>query len=211
MPYNTFTLDRVRADFGLTVETHSNLFGDVPPVQPDAVVTTLLGRYRNLAVAIGTEKAKSEMLIAPLLGEAWRVGGDRVAMWSGVAFNVDPAADLTGVCDFIVGYPPQLDYVTTPVLMVTEAKNENIMGGLGQCAAAMVAARRFNRGRGPAVPTVHGCVSNGVEWKFLRLRDAALEIDLTNQLITSPDRILGIVLHAVGLNPLTPASTPAAA
>ena len=75
----------------------------------------------------------------------------------------------------------------------------------------MVAAQRFNRDRRPDVPTVYGCVSNGVEWKFLHLRDSALDIDLTNHLISTPDRILGIILNFVGLNPVTPASNPAAA
>lgn len=208
MPYNTFTLDRVRADFGITVQTRQGLFAHLPPVPPDPVVATLIERYRGLAVAIGTEKAKSELIIAPLLGDVWRRGGDRLALLSGVPFNVDPAADLTGVCDFILGYAPQLDYVTNPVLVITEAKNDNVMGGLGQCAAAMVAAQRFNRGRNPDITTVYGCVSNGIDWKFLRLHGTTLEIDLDNYVIHEPGRIMGIILHFVGL---APAGTPAAA
>lgn len=208
MPYNAFTLDRVRADFGITVETPLNLFGHIPPVPPDPVVSTIISRNRGLAVMMGTEKAKSELIIAPLLSEVWRISAGRVALFSGTTFNVDPAADLTGVCDFILGRPPQLDFVTYPVMMITEAKNDNIMGGLGQCAAAMVAAQRFNTQRKSDITTVYGCVSNGTEWKFLRLDGTRLDIDLTEYLITEPGRILGIILNFVGL---APADAPAAA
>lgn len=202
MAYNQFTLDRVRVDFGIVVETRRNLYRHIPPVAPDPVVATIIDRYRGLAVSIGTEKAKSEMMISPLLGEVWRIGADRVAMFSGVAFPVDAAAELTGVCDFILGHPPQLDAVTAPVMMITEAKNDSVMGGLGQCAATMVAAQRFNRGRNPDVTTIYGCVSNGLDWKFLRLDGTTLTIDLDDYVIHAPDRILGIILHFVGLAPL---------
>ncbi|HEY2910829.1 MAG TPA: hypothetical protein VGI99_11320 [Gemmataceae bacterium] len=208
MPYNTFTLDRVRADFGITIQTRQSLFAHIPPVEPDPVLATYIERYRGLAVAIGTEKAKSELIIAPLLGDVWRRGGDRLALLSGIAFNVDPASDLTGICDFILGYAPQLDYVTNPVMVITEAKNDNVMGGLGQCAAAMVASQRFNRGRNPEITTVYGCVSTGIDWKFLRLCGTTLEIDLDDYVIHNPGRILGIVMSFVSLPAV---KTPAAA
>lgn len=206
MPYRDFTIDRVRADFAITVETRWDLFRAVPPVPPEPATAEALRRNRGLAVAINTEKAKSELLIAPLLLDAWRRGADRLSFLSGVAFNVDPAAELTGVCDFVLGYPPQLDFVTSPVLMVTEAKNDSVMGGLGQCAAAMVAAQRFNQGRTPPVPTVYGCVTNGVEWKFLRLAGNLLEVDLSELVIADPAPILGVILHFLGLNPVPAAA-----
>ena len=49
-------------------------------------------------------------------------------------------------------------------------------GGLGQCVAQMVAAREFNAAdRGPA--PVHGCVTTGEAWQFLRLAGDAVELD----------------------------------
>jgi hypothetical protein len=208
MPYNTFTLDRVRADFGITVQTGFDLFGHIPPTPVSASLAETLQEQRPLALTVNTEKARSEWLIAPLLAEVWRRGRGRVALFSGVSFPVDPEADLTGVCDFILGRPPQLDYVTNPVMMITEAKNESIMGGLGQCAASMVAALRFNARRNSDIRTIYGCVTNGGEWKFLRLQDTTLDIDMQQYLIDTPDRILGIILHFVGL---APAGAPAAA
>ncbi|MCI0704883.1 MAG: hypothetical protein L0241_27810 [Planctomycetia bacterium] len=206
MAYSAFTLARVQTDFGITVQTGLDLFGHIPPGPVDPAVALLLARQRGLATTINTEKARSEMLIAPLLTEAWRIGNGRIAFYSGVAFDVDAAAELTGVCDFIFGYPPQLDTVTAPVLMITEAKNESIMGGLGQCAASMVAALRFNRTQNPEITTVYGCVTDGEGWKFLRLTGTTLEVDVSEYLIAEPARILGVILHFVGLAPAAPAA-----
>jgi hypothetical protein len=204
MSYIAFSLARVQTDLGVTVQTGLDLFGHIPPVVVDPTVAAILNRQRGLATTINTEKARSELLIAPLLTEAWRIGAGRVALYSGVAFDVDPVAELNGVCDFILGHPPQLDTVTAPVLLITEAKNESIMGGLGQCAAAMVGALRFNLTRNPQVTTVYGCVTDGEGWKFLRLSGSLLEIDVAEYLITEPERILGIILNFVGLAPAAP-------
>ena len=206
MAYSAFNLTRVQTDFGITVRTGLDLFGHIPPAPVDSAVATWLVRKRGLATTINTEKARSELLIAPLLAEAWRIGNGQIALYSGVAFDVDAATELTGVCDFILGYPPQLDTVTAPVLMIAEAKNESIMGGLGQCAAAMVAALRFNRTRNPEITTVYGCVTDGEGWKFLRLAGTTLEIDTSEYLIAEPDHILGVILNFVGLAPAAPAA-----
>ena len=45
-----------------------------------------------LALSINTEKARSEWLIAPLLAEVWERAAPRVSLYSGLDFNVDPAA-----------------------------------------------------------------------------------------------------------------------
>jgi hypothetical protein len=206
MAYNQFTLARVQADFGVTVQTRTNLFAAFPTAPVDPVLETLLHRQEPLAVAVNTEKVRSELLIAPILTEVWRLGNDRVAMFSGTRFDVDEAAELVGVCDFILGRPPQLHYVTAPFIMIVEAKNEDIAGGLGQCAAAMVAGQRFNRRQNPDIAVMYGAVTDGGEWKFLRLTDRLLEVDLTDYRINQPERILGILLHVVGLLPATAAA-----
>ena len=56
-----------------------------------------------------------------------------------------------------------------PVVVVIEAKQENIKLGLGQCAATMVAAQRFNAQRALDIPTVYGSVTTGTAWRFLKL------------------------------------------
>jgi hypothetical protein len=76
---------------------------------------------------------------------------------------------------------------------VVEAKNENLKGGLGQCAAAMVGARLFNeREGGPAGP-LHGAVTTGTLWQFLRLDGPVLRIDDREYHIERIAKILGIL------------------
>jgi hypothetical protein len=169
----------------------------VPPVPLEPALRALLTRHTRLAVAINTEKARSELLIAPLLAELWQRCEDTVSVYSGVPLDVDAEAGLVGRCDFLIGRPPHLHYVTAPLVVIVEAKNEDIAGALGQCAAALVGAQRFNRWEKTGIETVYGCVSDGAEWKFLRLAGMTLTIGLTDYLIGQADQILGILLHLV--------------
>jgi hypothetical protein len=197
MSYSDFTLRRVQADFGISVQTTRSLFGQVQAASVDAGFKQTLLSQAELAFAINTEKARSELLIAPLLAELWRRCRDYVALFSGVALDADPESGLVGRCDFIIGKTPQLHYVTAPLVVIVEAKNEDIPGGLGQCAAAMVGAQRFNRKEKTGIETIHGCVSDGGEWKFLRLEGTVLSIDLKEYVISQNEQILGILLHLV--------------
>lgn len=198
MSYKDFTLPRVQADFGLTIQTQPDLFGHILPVALDAAFLAMLTHQAKLGLSINTEKARSEWLIAPILAEFWRRTGEQGSLLSGVDFDVDPDAGLNGWCDFIIGRGPQLHYVTAPVVCVTEGKNESIANGLGQCAAVMVAAQRFNQREANGIDTVYGIVTTGSNWKFLRLGASVLAIDLNEYLLSQADRILGILLHIVG-------------
>ena len=199
MSYSDFTLQRVQSDFGVIVQTTASLFKHVPAATLSANFhDTLLGQ-KPLAMAINTEKARSELLIAPILAELWRRCQVRVSVYSGVALDADPEAGLVGRCDFMIGKSPQLHYVTAPVMVIVEAKNDDIAGGIGQCAAAMVGVQRFNlkAKTGIGIETVYGCVSDGGEWKFMRLDGTTLTIDLTEYVISEADKILGILLQVV--------------
>ena len=48
----------------------------------------------------------------------------------------------------------------------------------GQCAAEMVAIQFFNERDGRPTPVVHGCVTSGSNWRFLRLQGKDLFIDV---------------------------------
>ncbi len=109
--------------------------------------------------------------------ELRRLSGHRVGLFSGVEFSVDEAKGLSGFCDFIVSRSPELYVVTAPVVVVVEAKKENLSAGFGQCLAEMVAAREFNQREESTIPTVYGAVTTGTNWKFLTLTgDAAIDL-----------------------------------
>ena len=63
MAYSDFDLVKVRRDFGLQIDEQPDLFADVPSVQPSATLAHVLIETAHLAIAINTEKARSEMLI----------------------------------------------------------------------------------------------------------------------------------------------------
>jgi hypothetical protein len=199
MAYNQFTLQRVVADFGLKVNSVRDLFPAARPVPVPAAARHLLLRNTSLATTVNTEAARAQFLIGPLLAEVWAAADDRLALFVGTRFDVDEEAGLVGVCDYILGRPPQLHFVTAPVVMIVEAKNEDVPGGLGQCAAAMVAALRFNAARPPATDAIAGAVTDGERWRFLRLTGDRLDIELGDRLIADPDRLFGILLHVAGV------------
>jgi hypothetical protein len=203
MAFGNFTLPSAVEQFGLTMTSRS-LFGGVPSVDAGPVVRQFLATFGQLALGINTEKARSEWMIAPVVGELWvrsRDGG--VYVLSGVDFTVDKDQGLSGVVDYMIGRGPQVSFVpASPILAVVEAKNESIPGGQGQCVAEMVAALRFNDRAKNQIDTVYGAVTNGTNWKFHRLHGTEVAIDTREYLISEVDQILGILLHVVGLNPV---------
>ncbi|MDY3559110.1 hypothetical protein R5W23_006313 [Gemmata sp. JC673] len=199
MAYSEFDLADVAAKLGVTVTDAPDLFAGVPGVPLSPTVQGLLPLYFPLAIANGTEKARSELLIAPVLADTREQLGRRVSLFSGWDFVVDRAKGLNGVCDYILCGSPQQEFITSPVAVVVEAKNENIKGGLGQCGAEMVAAQLFNERSGRPAESVFGCVTSGNVWRFLQLTGSELRIDQKEYyLTTQPDAIVGILFHMLG-------------
>ncbi|MDA0267403.1 MAG: hypothetical protein O3A14_10685 [Cyanobacteria bacterium] len=113
MPYQDFTLATVRKQFGLTLESDRDLFPNPPDQVPLVEAFTAYLNYTvPLALAINTEKARSEMIIAPMLVELKRLLKDQVSLFSGIEFNVDPDQNLSGFCDFIVSLSRQQLYLS---------------------------------------------------------------------------------------------------
>ena len=90
--------------------------------------------------------------------------------------------------------------VSAPVLIIVEARNENIKGVLAQCLAAMVAARLFNDREGSGVETVYGVVTTGTNWRFLKLDSGAASIDQREYYIDRVEKILGILVSIIGID-----------
>src|SRR5580698_177934 len=130
MAYSDFTLSELKQRFHLTLHEASNLFVDIAEAELPATLADLLTRYLPLAVNVNTEKARSELVIAPVLVEFKLLHHDRVSLFSGIDFTVDEAAGLKGRCDYILAHGPEQLALTTPVCVLVEAKNENIVGGI---------------------------------------------------------------------------------
>lgn len=197
MAYSNFTLAKVKEDFGLTVDETQNLFANITTVQPSEILTVILKDYIPLATAIGTEKARSEFLIAPILSEARRQLNYQISLFSGTDFNVDIEKGLLGYCDFLISASKEQFFISAPVVTIVEAKNENIISGLGQCIAEMVASQIFNQRQGIDIPVIYGVVTTGTAWRFLTLTDNTVCIDMVEYYINQVDKILGIILNPI--------------
>jgi hypothetical protein len=204
MPYSKFTLSRAVEDFDLTVREESNLFAAIPPVIPTPLLREILIENVPWAVAVGSEKARSEGIINPVLLEVKRQLGGQVGVFSGEEFNVDIAADLNGFCDFLVSRSSEQLYIKAPVMMLVEAKKEDLKPALGQCLAEMVAAQRFNRAKGQDVETIYGVVTSGTVWRFLQLTERVVSIDLTDYPLLPVDNVLGVLVWMLRNNLTNP-------
>jgi hypothetical protein len=194
MAYSDFTtLTKVREAFGLTIEESIDLFTDIREVLPSSYLQTTLNENIFLATAINTEKARSELIIAPVLLEVRRILNFQIGFFSGSEFNVDLQAGLSGYCDYILTASKESYEIRTPVVTLAEAKNESIKSGLGQCIAQMVAAQLFNQRNGEAIESIYGAVTTGTDWKFLKLTDKTVWIDKRDYFINEVSQILGIL------------------
>jgi hypothetical protein len=197
MAYSEFTLESVVSTFQLEKVDTAGLFSEMEPVTPSEYLTTGLAKKAPLAAAIGTEKARSEMIVADVLVDLLEHLDRRISLFSGIEFSVDPESGLTGVCDFLVSLSPNQFYVEAPVLILVEAKNADLKLGMGQCIAEMIAAQRFNAEKGNDIPCVYGASTTGIDWLFLKLEGKCLHIDMATYTLERCDRILGILSSMV--------------
>jgi len=198
MAYSDFTLDDIKTQFQLSIAEDKRLFGDVKPFDVPASLLHLLESNVPLALAIDTEKARSEFIIAPILAEYKRIFTHRVSLFSGVDFSIDPQRGLNGTCDFILSRSPEQFYITAPIIMLVEAKNDRIKSGLPQCLAEMIAAQQFNTHKGNGIETVYGVVSTGSLWRFLRLTAQEGAIDRDEYYLRDTQQIFGILASMIG-------------
>ena len=64
-----------------------------------------------LATATGSEKARSELIISPILVEVRKILQQQVSLFSGEDFTVEPELVLSGIGDFLIsGSPEQIGY-----------------------------------------------------------------------------------------------------
>ena len=193
MSYSEFSLATVQKKINLNLEENLALFTEVELLKPSNLLAEFLQEYAPLALKINTEKARSEMITSPILLDLKKHFSQKISIFSGVEFNVDSAQGLNGICDFLLSaYSEQL-FIKSPVLTLVEAKKENIMAGLGQCAAEMVAAQIFNEQEDNSISTILGVVTSGNIWKFLQLEGQNLRIDVSEYYLRDVEKILGIL------------------
>jgi hypothetical protein len=198
MAFSDFDLHTAVQTFGLRVERDADLFIGVAALEPSDYLRAWLDDFGTLALAVGTEMARSVYLIAPLLAEAQRRAAGPVHVLPGMALDADRARGLNGFCDYLIARSEEIYYLRSPLAAVVEAKREDIIAGLGQCAAAMVGMRIFNERDGTPFPLLYGCVSSGTNWRFLRLEGDVLFIDRREYYLGEASLVLGVLVQIMG-------------
>ena len=196
--FSDFDLKAVRRQLGVQLIEQEGLFSSIQAAEISSSFHDILTENIPLARAINTEKARSELIIANVLVELRKRLKHTISLFSGIEFNVNKKKGLNGFCDFIISASQEQLLLNSPVVTLVEAKNENIIGGLGQCIAEMVAARLFNEAEGiEHIQKIYGVVTTGTAWKFLRMEGDTVSIDLDEYSIEQPGKILGILLAMV--------------
>ncbi len=200
MSYSQFDIEKVREDFGITIRENVGTFAEITEINCSEYLKETLRFNAPIALAINSEKSRSEMIIAPILLELKRLYPQQISLFSGKEFNVDVEKGLNGFCDYLISDSPEQLVITSPVIAVVEAKNENIEAGLGQCMAEMIAAQIFNQKKKKSISQILGAVTTGSSWKFMRLEENTIEVDLEEYFLNQVRKILGILSFGLKVN-----------
>lgn len=195
MPFSDFTLSKLRREFNIQHQLIKLFPANLKAVPPSERLT--LDIEEGLTYPHTTEKAKSELLVVPILRELRR-NKPNFSLFSGYAFDIDKESSLNGICDFILSARTDIIELEAPVFCIVEAKRDVLEDGLGQCAAAMLAARMFNQRDGNPIEVIYGAVTNAYEWVFLKLDKDLVLIGQERFFLNEMDELLGVLEHILG-------------
>ena len=126
MSYSDFTLRKVKQTFGINTIEDQKFLPEIQPIAASTTLTDFLVESLPLAIATGSEKARSELIISPVLLEVRKILQRKISLFSGTDFNVDSALGLNGVCDFVLSLSAEQLEVEAPAVMIVEAKKSDL-------------------------------------------------------------------------------------
>ncbi|MGI4872733.1 MAG: hypothetical protein ACRYFX_16355 [Janthinobacterium lividum] len=185
--YSQVTFDYLQEELKLTVIQQAFLPDEVPNVELPAWLLGYLRVNQAAPAVTKSEKAMSEMVIAPVLSVVKEANADKIALFSGEPLYHE---DLGGVCDFILAANPKSFTPEPPIMVLVEAKKQDILGGIPQCIAEMRTAQHLNVRKGRP-DLVYGCVTTGTAWQFIRLEGTTAEVDPQALFNSNLKRVVG--------------------
>jgi hypothetical protein len=195
LSYSDFTLQSIEAQFGVTPRPAALL----PDARPAPVPAWLKEHLdRGLQLPLVSEKARSELIVMPVLLACRELSEGAVAIYSGARLDACPEEGLVGECDFLLARTPPIPEVRAPLVTVVEAKKNDVEAGIGQCVAQMIGARLVNQRAGAGDGPVFGCVTTGEVWQFLRLDGSIAAIDSRRYYLDDMGGILGAFQAMIG-------------
>lgn len=199
MSYNKFKIEKLQTSLHLNVIKESWLPDNFEVFGEDSLLMNILGETEK--IFLGSEKARSEFVIAPVLQAFRRKNKENLAIFSGYEFNIDKSLELNGYCDFILSTVPNGLDLEAPAFFVVEAKKWEISNNdIAQCGAEMYAAQIFNAKANKPQKAIYGCVTSGFSWGFLKLENQTLSIDTNYVPLTfkNPYLVLAVLQWLLG-------------
>lgn len=191
MTYSNFTFAKLKNQYGIEMDT-LNLFRGVS--LPTFDVSTRL--YEDLEEAkflpLLSEKAKSELIITPMLKELKRKYPN-FTFFSGFALNIKGQRGLNGIPDYMLSAHKNAVDVTAPIFCLVESKNKAAEDGYAQCAAEMYAAQLFNKQSNEPHEIIYGAVTNAFDWVFMKLENNTIYIDTERYYLNELPKVLSIL------------------
>jgi hypothetical protein len=188
--YRYYKLEDLERICHITREEVQDLLFPVESLTPSNLLIELL--KRNIRIPMNNEKAKSELLVMPILVEMWEFN-QQFKPLSGLTFNVDSSKGLKGVADFLISSKHKVVDLEAPIVCVFEAKDDKLETWYGQCGAEMYAARIFNEREGNDIKIIYGAITNGFMWQFLKLENQTLFIDSQRYGTANLPQLLGAI------------------
>lgn len=130
MPYSSFTVEEVESKFNLNLQT-GHFLPNIDPISPSLMLEQFLNITLPLARETGSEKARSELLVSPILVEVRTLLNNSISLFSGEDFTVDRELGLNGICEFLISRSPIQFKINAPVIALVEAKRGGTKRWLG--------------------------------------------------------------------------------
>lgn len=176
MAYNKFKIDDLQTKLHLPVKKDDWVEKNLSVFASDALLMQILRESKKMY--LGSEKARSELIVTPILQALYRQNEDRFSIFSGYEFNIDKQHGLNGFCDFILSSPTSGFLVEAPTFFIVETKKTDIDdNAIAQCGAEMYAAQIFNARKERPQKAIYGCVTSAYSWGFLKLENNVITID----------------------------------
>lgn len=176
MAYNKFKISSIKEQLGIVVQRNYWLPKQLPAVAEDKILSQSMQEAAKLY--LGSEKARSEFVVTPVLQALLRKNQDKFSIFSGYEFTIDKTKGLNGFCDFILASAADTFVVEAPAFFIVETKKVDIDdNAIAQCRAELYAAHLFNARQGKPRNAVYGCVTSAYNWGFLKLEASTLSID----------------------------------
>ena len=195
MAFSDFkTVVEVQEKFSIR-SSEEDFVGTEEPLTPSAQFLQEFEFNRQHLNIVGSEMARCETLIFPVLREVYKTYAENYMLWIGesLAYN----AILSGTPDYFIATRSELGrrVFGTPLIIIVEAKKNDFEIGWGQCLAELIAAQKINAQniKEHAALPVYGIVTDGMMWQFGKLACDTFTENITPFSLGDLPRLFGAI------------------